>query len=197
MSWDHEIKSIMCPCGCGTIEQETKSDDWGRYEEGTPCIKCAKCYNKFNLITLIYSCPYKWKGDRRDYYLVPKDADLLVNYVNDYPIQQAWELAKNNFSDALIVSYSFEQLNSALSELKLKKSVTSLIGVAFEISKMRKRYLNSAKIVNLRIEVAKAIEDYYTFNGNYEQLTKQEKHNDIERKKYEVKVQENGILLNL
>ncbi len=91
----------------------------------------------------------------------------------------------------MIVSYSFEQINSALIELKLKKSVTSLTAVAFEISKMRKRYLNSAKIVNFRIEVAKAIEDYYTFNGNYEQLTKQEKHNDIERKKYEAKVREN------
>ena len=28
MSWDHDIKSIKCPCGEGTIEKDTRSDDW-------------------------------------------------------------------------------------------------------------------------------------------------------------------------
>ena len=30
MSCDHDIKSIKCPCGDGTIRKDTRSDDWGQ-----------------------------------------------------------------------------------------------------------------------------------------------------------------------
>ena len=67
MSWDHDIKSIKCPCGEGTIEKDTRSDDWGRYEEGTPSIKCPKCNDKFKLITISRSSPFSWKGGYHEY----------------------------------------------------------------------------------------------------------------------------------
>lgn len=47
MSWDHILKTIKCPCGKGTIEKDTRSDDWNRYEEGTPYINCPDCNNKY------------------------------------------------------------------------------------------------------------------------------------------------------
>lgn len=110
MGWDHDIKSIKCPCGLGTIEKEIKSDDWGRIEEGSPYIKCSSCMDKYNLVTIFYYNPFWWKGDTTNYYLVPKEIDISVKYIQDYPELNDWEIAKKSFSDALIISYDFENL---------------------------------------------------------------------------------------
>ena len=40
MSWDESERKIKCLCGNGFITQKIMMDDWNRYEEETPIIKC-------------------------------------------------------------------------------------------------------------------------------------------------------------
>lgn len=95
------------------------------------------------------------------------------------------------------VDYQLWFWKSALLELNSKTNVSSLQGTAFDIAKKRKRYLQSAKISDLKIEVSKAIENFNTFNGNYEQLKVQREKNMKIKKQYEEIVKQNGIFLQL
>ena len=50
MSWETiSTKKIKCPCGKGFIKQETKGDDWNRYEDETPVIMCDDCFKKYKI----------------------------------------------------------------------------------------------------------------------------------------------------
>ncbi len=72
MSWETiSTKKIKCPCGKGFIEQETKGDDWNRYEDEIPVILCEDCSKKYKIESK-YFCP-KPKHDYTIYYCVNKD----------------------------------------------------------------------------------------------------------------------------
>lgn len=174
MSWDHILKTIKCPCGKGTIEKDTRSDDWNRYEEGTPYINCPDCNNKYVLKTIIHTRLHKGIETYSYHYLVPKDIDLSVNVERKYPRVDEYELRRKDFPHSLIVEYKLDWLLSAQTELNQKTSVSSLKGFASSIAKDRKRYVGSAKINDVRNDVAIAIQDYKTFAVNKEQLEEQE-----------------------
>lgn len=63
---------------------------------------------------------------------------------------------------------------SAQKELNEKTSVASLKGCASKIAKDRKRYIGSAKINDVRNDVAIAINEYNSFIVNKEQLDEQD-----------------------
>lgn len=197
MNWEHEIKSIKCPCGEGTIEKDTKSDDWGRYEESEPYIKCPKCNDKYKLITISYSSPFSWKGGNTAHFLVDKNIDLSVKYNNKYPRIDKYELQKTDFSHYLIVEYRLPDLISCQNELNQKTSVASLKGLASKIAKDRKKYVGSAKINDVRSDVTIAVEEYNQFIVNREQLDEQEKLDKKAREEWEDKVRKNAILLDI
>lgn len=197
MSWDHEIKSIKCPCGKGFIEKDVASDDWGRIEEGKPVIKCLECDEKYKVATITYPCPYSWKGDTVNHYLVPKDIDLAVDYIKTYEDRNGWEVAKKSFSDALIVSYSKKSLEEALIELNSKTSVASLVGFASSMASDRKKWLFSSRIHDLRNDVREALFQYDSYFGNHEQLEMQRKYNHELEKLRDEKIKKYGIFINL
>jgi hypothetical protein len=197
MSWDHTIKSIKCPCGEGTIEKDTRSDDWGRYEEGTPSIKCSKCNDKYNLVTISHSSPFSWKGGHTAHYLVDKNVDKPVRHDNIFPQISESELQKKDFPHSLIVRYRLEDLISAQNDLNINTSVASLKGCASRIAKDRKKNVGSAKINDVRNDVAIAIKDYNSFIVNRQQLDEQEILDRKAREEWEDKVKKNGILLDI
>ena len=49
MSWDESERKIKCLWGNGFITQKIMMDDWNRYEEETPIIKCEECKNKYKI----------------------------------------------------------------------------------------------------------------------------------------------------
>ena len=197
MSWNHDIKSIKCPCGEGTIEKDTRSDDWGRYEEGTPSIKCPKCNDKYKLITISHNSPFSWKGGYTAHFLVDKNVDLSVKHENKYPRVNEFELQKKDFPHSLIVGYRLNNLISAQKELNEKTSVASLKGCASKIAKDRKRYIGSAKINDVRNDLTIAINEYNSFIVNKEQLDEQDTLDKKARDEWEDKVRKNGILLDI
>jgi|GEM_PF-2764564 hypothetical protein len=197
MSWDHILKSIKCPCGEGTIEKDTRSDDWGRYEEGTPYIKCPKCNEKYKLVTISHSSPFSWKGGYTCHFLVDKSLDLSIKQKNKFPIIDEYELQKKDFSHFLIVGYRLDSLMSVQDELNRKTSVASLKGFASKIAKDRKRYVGSAKINEVRNDVNIAIRDYNASIVNREKLDEQDDLDRKAREEWENKVKKNGILLDI
>lgn len=146
MSWDHIIKTIKCPCGKGTIEKDTKSDDWNRIEEGTPYINCPDCKSKYVLKTITHIRLRNGIETYSYHYLVPKDIDLSVNIERKYPRVDEYELKRKDFSHSLIVSYKLAWLLSAQAELNRKTSVSLLKGFASSIAKDRKRYVGVPKL---------------------------------------------------
>lgn len=197
MSWDHILKTIKCPCEKGTIEMDTKSDDWGRYEEGTPYINCPNCEKKYNLKTITHTRIHKGYETYSYHYLVPKDIDLSVNVERKYPRVDEYELRRKDFPHSLIVEYKLDWLLSAQAELNQKTSVSSLKGFASSIAKERKRYVGSAKIKDIRSDVAIAIQDYKSFIVNKEQLEEQEEIFRRAEKEREDKIVQYGIPLDI
>lgn len=197
MSWDHDIKSIKCPCGNGTIEQEYASDDWNRTKYYTPKILCTNCASKYNLHSIYHGCLLKSDGDYTNYYLVDKNIDLSLDYMDKFPKKEPYILAKNDFSEALIVSYLKEDLIEALGVIEKSSSVKALTGIASRIAKNRKSYCNSVKINILCDEVKRAIENYDNYFGNYAQLRMQEVHNGELNRHRDALIKTEGILLDL
>ena len=197
MSWDHELKSIKCPCGKGKIEEDTRSDDWGRYEEGTPYINCPECKKRYNLITISHNSPFSWKGGYTAHFLVDKNVDLSVKHEIKFQRVDEFELQKKDFPHSLIVGYRLDSLKSAQKELNEKTSVASLKGYASRIAKDRKRYVGSAKINDIRNDVVLAINEYNSFIVNKEQLDEQDTLDRKARDEWEDKVRKNGILLDI
>ena len=197
MSWDHEIKSIKCPCGNGTIEKEVKSDDWGRYMEGKPYINCPNCSKKYKLITVAPSSIYPWKGGNAYHFLVDKDVNLRVESEQKYPRIDEYELCKKDYSHYLIVAYKLEWLLEAKRELMEKTSTSSLKGFAKEIAKCKKKYHGGAKIKDLRIDVDIAIEEYNCYIVNKEKIEEQDELDRAARNEWLQKVQQYGIPLDI
>lgn len=197
MSWDHILKSIKCPCGQGTIEKDTRSDDWGRYEEGSPYINCPKCESKYCIRTITHTRIHKGIETYSYHYLVPKNIDLSVNVERKYPRVDVYELKRKDFPHSLIVEYKLSWLLSAQEELNQKTSVASLKGYADSIAKDRKRYVGSAKINEVRNDVATAIQDHKSFIVNKEQLEEQEEIFRKAEQEQEDKIIKNGIPLDI
>lgn len=116
MSRDHDIKSIKCLCDIATIEKDARSDDRGRYEEGTPSIKCPKCNDKYKWITISPSSLFSWNGGYIANFLLDKNVDLLIKYENKYPRVNEFELQNEDFPHSLIVEYRLDILKSAKKE---------------------------------------------------------------------------------
>lgn len=197
MSWDHELKSIKCPCGIGTIEKDTRIDDWGRYKEDMPYINCSECKKRYNLITISHNSPFSWKGGYTAHFLVDKNVDLSVKHEIKFPRVDEFEMKKKDFAHSLIVAYDLDSLLSAQEELNQKTSVASLNTCAARIAKDRKRYVGSAKINDVRNDVFLAIKDYNSFIVNKEQLDEQDALDRKARDEWEDKVKKNGILLDI
>lgn len=72
MSWEEiNRKEIKCPCGKGIIIQRTLEDDWNRYRDDLPKIKCIDCAKKYSIEREPHvSKPYR---DYTIYYCVEKD----------------------------------------------------------------------------------------------------------------------------
>lgn len=171
-------------------------DDWSRIKEGPIKINCRKCGNKYIIITLKSNCPYPWKDPGDSYYLIPKDIGLDVNYVKTYPDCNEYSIAKNNFSDAMIVKYKLDDLKCAYLEIENAKSVKQLKGIAKSIASFRVKCLKSARINVLKAEIEESIKRYNLYNGNYEQLLKQREINESLYKKYCDSVRKFGILID-
>lgn len=90
----------------------------GRYEEGTPSIKCPKCNDKFKLITISHSLSFCCKGGYTAHFLVDKNVDLSVKHENKYPRIDEFELQKKDFPHSLIVGYRLDNLISAQKRVK-------------------------------------------------------------------------------
>ena len=116
MSRDHDIKSIKCLCDIATIEKDARSDDRGRYEEGTPSIKCPKCNDKYKWITISPSSLFSWNGGYIANFLLDKNVDLLIKHENKYPRVNEFELQNEDFPHSLIVGYRLDILKSAKKE---------------------------------------------------------------------------------
>lgn len=175
MSWDKTIKSIKCPCGKGTIEQEVRDDDWNRTEYGAPYICCDECKKKYKVVMSTYGNPIK--GYWNVYRLVPFDFTYSVDFVRKYDENKKYDYAKSDFAKYLICSFSKKMLLEAINEIGSKTSVASLIGIASRIGKECRKYQNSCKITDLKVYVNKAVEEYDNFDGNFEQLCEQEQEN--------------------
>lgn len=76
MSWE-TFKTMKIPCLCrnGEIIQEILSDDWNRFEETEPVIKCEKCSKKYKIVSefhnpkphheyTVYYCVDKETGEK-------------------------------------------------------------------------------------------------------------------------------------
>ena len=196
MSWDHELKKTICPCGNGTIEKDVKSDDWGRYEEGDPYINCPNCSKKYNLITVAHHSIYKWKGGSNSYYLVEKNVDLHVKREQKYPIVNEYELCTKDFPHYLIVAYKLEWLHDAKKELDEKTSINSLSGFASGIARCKKKHYGGVKIKELRKDLTIAIDEYNSYIVNKEKIEEQEALDKKAREEWLKRVEENGISIN-
>lgn len=106
-------------------------------------------------------------------------------------------MQKKDFSHSLIVGYDLNSLLSAQEELNQKTSVASLKSCASRIAKDRKRYVGSAKMNDVRNDVAIAIKDYNSFIVNKEQLDEQDALDTKAREEWEDKVRKIGILLDI
>ena len=197
MSWDHEIKTIKCPCGDGTIEKEIKSDDWGRCVEGKPFINCPNCSKKYRLITVTSSSIYPWKGANSYHYLMDKDIDVHVKTEQKYPRIDEYELCKKDFPHYLIVAYKLEWLFEAEKELREKTNISSLTGHASGIAKRKKKYYGGARIKDLRKDVSIAINEYNSYFVNKEKLEEQDELDRVSREKWLKKVEQYGIPLDI
>jgi len=116
------------------------------------------------------------------------DNIVQENFNNNY------EIRKSNVpvEETMLIKDRVDDNNNIINE---GESVSSLNGIASDIAQRRRKYLKSAKITDLRIDVAKAIENYYSFNGNYEQLKIQREQNENIKKEYENKVKQNAYFL--
>lgn len=197
MSWDHEIKTIKCPCGNGTIEKEVRSDDWGRYEESKPYINCPNCSKKYRLITVTSTSVCFWKGGNAYHYLVGKDVDLSVEREQKYPKIDEYELCKKDFSHYLIVAYKLDWLLEAKRELSEKTNVSSLKGFANGIAKCKKKYYGGAKIKDLRKDVEVAIKEHDSYMVNKEKLEEHDEIDRVSREKWLKKVEQYGMPLDI
>lgn len=169
----------------------------GKIRRRTPYINCSECKKRYNLITISHNSPFSWKGGYTAHFLVDKNVDLSVKHEIKFPRVDEFELQKKDFSHSLIVGYDLNSLLSAQKELNQKTSVASLKSCASRIAKDRKRYVGSAKMNDVRNDVAIAIKDYNSFIVNKEQLDEQDALDTKAREEWEDKVRKIGILLDI
>ena len=197
MSWEHILKTIKCPCGQGTIEKDTRSDDWGRYEESSPYINCPVCKEKYIIRTISHSSPFKWKGGYTCHFLVDKNINLSVKHEKKYPYVNEYDLIDKDFPHYLVVAYKLDWLIEAQKEANDKTSIVSLKGFASIIAKKRKKHLGSARINEVRNDIALAIKDYNSYTVNKEQLEEQDELDRKAQNELEDKIKNNGIPLDI
>ena len=198
MSWElYKTSKIPCPCKRGYITQKHYADDWNRYEDDTPVIQCEECKSKYIVETETYSNPYKWEsGTTFTYYLTPIDypSYLGISEEKEYgkPHKQIFELP---FHKYLIENYSCQDLKNAIDEYADKRYSSKVIGVAKQICDLHKRRFKSVK-TNLVVEqIQKALKEYPSYFGTYDQRIivriKEEKERNKyidEKRKHQIKI---------
>lgn len=194
MSFDMIKHEIPCPCGEGKITQERGWDDWNRYKETWPIIDCPRCAINFKVVSIKQS-PREMEPDTYDYYLVPKDFPNL-ELKSSYGKIHYSELASSDFSVYLVFSYSKSILKEAYDNIILSSSVSRLTGSAKSISKDKRRYTKTCKIVELKALVQKAILIYDSYVDNWEQRNAEERKFEAIRKEYKARIRKEGTPLD-
>ena len=198
MSWDRYTNKIKCPCGKGTIEQEIKDhDSSNRTEYGKPYINCPFCESKYKIVSIVCHDYKPWHGDTIAYYLVPKDFQESVEYINKYRVTNYCGREMSDFAFELIMKYSLKSLKDVMYELEKNSNAGNLNGTAKSMVNMRKKLYGKASIKDLSNDVQKAIDKYESFNGNYQQLREQEEQNRMLREEHNDKIQKKGILIDI
>ena len=118
-------------------------------------------------------------------------------YKSSFEYVNVYELAKKDFAEYLIVEYPKSVLEEAYAELLNATSVSALRSAASRIAKYKKRYTGSCKIKELTPLVKKAIDEFDSYNGNWQQRDDEEQENIKAEQEYIAKVRKEGILLDL
>lgn len=190
MSWDTDYKREKCPCGKGYLAQEVRSDDWNRYEEGTPYIECEECKKKYKVVS-IHFFELPWKRDGTAYYLVPIDLNDDAVYEHEFSLIQPYTFARNDFPKYLICSYLHIDLQAAENELRKISNCSLAKGTLSSIVKERRYYLKSCQKSDLLKDLEQAI-DRYNEGANYEKICAESAHNDEKYFAFKEKIKKLG-----
>ena len=195
MSWEEmRTTSIPCPCEKGRITRTDYMDDWNR-EESRYCIDCIECREKYQVVFRSY---YKHPGDSGEtYYLLEKNypeyGGMKLSDVFPVPV----DIQKMPFDEFLIRKYTYDDLKTALDELKTVTAVSRLTGCAAGIAKEHKQSFHSAKISVLRSYVASACEKYNEIGDNKDSRLPVEQKEREERSAYDKEMRKHMIRILL
>lgn len=197
MSWEEMgTKKISCPCGKGFISQTEYGDDWNRYEYSSVIIECDNCKNKYKVESEYHCCYKPGHGNWTVYYLLPIDYPEYdgIKEHDVYPIHNLFDVS---FHEYLMENYSENSLISAKNEYQLKKSSSKVTGFAKNICKDHKRRFNTVKYKLVLEQINKAIVEYSSYTGNYEQREIVRQQEKKERAEYDTKKEKYRKKINL
>lgn len=187
MSWElSKTSKITCPCGKGYIIQEHFDDDWNRTKKDSPVIQCEECKSKYVIEEETYSNPYKWEsGTITTYYLTPVDYPKYIGISEE----KEYGNSHNNVYDLpfhmyLIENYSYQDLKESIEEYESKKFSSKVSGIAKRICDDHKRRFKTTKTKLVVEQLNRAINEYLTYFGTYDQRIIVRLHEEQERKKY-------------
>lgn len=89
--------------------------------------------------------------------MIPKNIKLKSKKISTGDYDNRYQILKSDFPYYLILNYKKDWLVEALNQLNDKTSVASLIGYAGRIVNIKKKYLGTAKIKDLREDVLEAL----------------------------------------
>lgn len=199
MSWE-EIGTtcIPCPCGKGVISQSHYGDDWNRFENGPVLIECEECKNKYVVESEHYCSYHPGRGDSTVFYLTPVEYPPYTGVCEKAifgPLHN--NIYQISFADYLIENYSLQDLIAAKEEYCAKHSSVKVGGIAKQICKEHKRFYNSVNSSSIITHLEKAVCNYVSYHGSYDQRIIVRQEERAEREKYNSEKRNHQIKLEL
>ena len=156
MSWELEYTSTAaCPCGKGTLVEETYGDDWNR-RKNIRFISCQTCNQKYHFESKYYLHKTEYV---ESVYLIENGKTISV------------PVTINNFNEDIEHHYYYVELQKVIEQLKTISASKMACGTIAEYAvRAHKHRYKSVKLCLVQEHTTEAVEQYYSYTYNKENM---------------------------